>query len=626
MARFDVGLESVPTTTIGRAPAIVDTSSLAVTQLAGAFIGQYLKEKEQNASSRLMAGLQTDILKIGQAVERGERTLSQGNVMARQLTIEAITANPALSEGISELYTKTSKSAGLSAGKSEAQLRQEQFLEVRKDLADKGWLTANATEQEVSNQLKALQKYNQGVTELQDQQRQLTFTQGREELDANRKRAINEQIKDNARTSIRKVVNAQADRVRFHVNKWNQELTDGNRQQIFEQANALRSEILSSIPPREQLFLSDEEVSGMVGILLEPLDILKDRADKNMTAKWAQDRIDTTVALSTEDALRDPGVKKLSTWSRLVGEATLARLATNVTYARYMGPLLDGKGGKGTEGVPAEVSNSAVKSIIDAASTAPFNQQDKEIINEGLQNSISGILKDIVTDEAQGRINKPSDVEIGMKLLSDPAVSQKIVSGEIVLDANAKERGKRVLQEEYINKLVPTTRSLLSEPLKGDLKGKTLGDLFSLEKENGVLTAKIKPEAVSARAEELKQANPGVALFNPEALAEKEIRAFGKTKDLNTLVTNMNRAARVMATLNSTDNVDPILDTLVIGTLGGTPEEEAEPVANPKTQNLLEELGPDAKERFNSLSEENKQAILAMSPKQIQQLVSLLAP
>lgn len=637
MARFDVGLETQPTTTVGRAPAVVDTSALAVAQLAEAFAGQYFseqaelkKQEKKDAASALVAGLQTDILKLGQSVESGEKTLSQGNVLARQLTIETITANPSLSSELSKVYVDSAKAAGLTAGKSEAQLRQEQFLENRKALSDGGWVASDAGEVEVNSQLKAFQKYRGAVRDLEDSQRMLRYTMSREELDTNRKRAISDQAKENARMSIRQIVNSQAARVRALASRWNKELTDGNRQDIFEQADALRREVLAGIPPRDQLFLSDEEVDAMVGVMLQPLDTLKERAEKNMTAKWAQDRIDTTVKLATEDALQNTGIKKLHVWSSLVGETTLSRLATNTVYANYMGTLLDGKGGAGTTNVPKSISKEVISSIIDGANAKPLTSEDAQSINQGTENAVNGVLKDLITDDAQGRIVKPADVENGMRLLSDPAVSKKIISGEIKLDANTQNKARRIVQEEYINKLIPTTRAVLSEPAPSGIaaiEGKAMGNLVNLTSKNGVLSFEIKPEVIEEHAKLLKKEIPGVDIEQHRRAAERTFNSFSKIKDMKSLVTNINRAANVMSTLNRSSNTSESLDQLVGGLLNtGSSEPEQKVETNEKTKELIDGLPAQSRESFNSLPEETQMEILKMSPEQIQKVVSLLAP
>lgn len=578
MPRFDVGLESQPTTTIGSAPAVVDTSSLAVAQLAEAFAGQYLsqqqKQKEQeqkDAASIALAGLQTQVLKLGEAAETGELSLSKANIKGRQRLVEFIVNNPSLSKEAGQLYSATAKTAGLTAGKSDAQLRQEQFVQTRDQMVQQGWVSADATPQQVELMLPSLQKYNRSRQELVDLQKQLTFATGKEALDAGRVRAINEQAKQKAMQSLRSLANAQHSRVIGLVSQWNQQLTDGNRQQIFEQADALKRELLAAMPSVPQSFLSRDEVENIMNTVISPIDILKERADKNMTVKWAQDRIDSTVAISTEDALARKGLLKLHTWSRLVGEATLGRLNQNVEYQNYMGDLHALKGGKGTQDVSKATLQEAVQSAIDSASTKPLTSQDQEILNEGTQNSIEGILQDVVTDDAQGRINKPNDIDHVMKLMSDPAITKKILDGTVALSDNTKQKVTRVVQDEYINKLVPATKDVFTSNLgTAPFEKERVSDIVNLEKVNGVLTVTVKPEAIERREKMRVAESPFFETKEGAKLnAPRDIEKMEKIKDLRNLVANINRSARVMATLNKEQDTSKVLDTLFLGLVGG---------------------------------------------------------
>lgn len=637
MARFDVGLEATPTTTIGRGPAIIDTSALAVSQIAEAFAKQFVSEKfrqqesqKKDATSAALSGLQTDILKVGQAVESGEMNLSRGNIVTRQRLIEFITQNPSLSKEAGELYSATTKNAGLTAGKSEAQLRQEQFLSSRKDLADAGWVRQDASPDEVSKQLDKFQQNNRALKELQDAQRQLTFTAGREDLDASRKKAINEETKQVAKQSIRSLVNAQHSRVLAQVNQWNKELSDGNRQQIFEQADALKREILAGIPSVPQTFLSREEVDSMIGVILSPIDVLKERSEKNMSAKWAQDRIDTTTTIAREDALQNPGMLKLHTFSKLVGEATLSRLSTNVIYQDYMSNLINDKGGKGTSDVPKQVLSDVKDTVISAANSKQLLSEEQERVNTDMGSLISGVLKDAVTDSAQGNIQKPSDINHIMDMLSDPAVASKIVNGEVVLDDRARVKASNVVSAEYVSKLVPTTKKVLSEPVPSgipSIEGKSMGELYSLEVDlkSGALVATLKPEAIEAHAQSLSKELPDVSIETHRRVASNVLSNFSKSKDLKNLVTNINRSAKVMATLNREENPSSVIDSLVVGLLGGNPVEEV-PKSNADTEALINTLPDEAKERFNSLEPDVQEELKQLSPDQIRGMVSLMAP
>lgn len=632
MANFEETLSAVPTTTVGASPAIIDTSALAVAKLAEAFTGQFLdfkqkkaKQKKVDAEGKVLASLQSDILALGTAADQGSINLTEANVRARKRTQQALAQNPNLSKEIGKVFTQTRTSSGLSSGKTNSQLVQEERVRRSQDLIDRGWLASGATLDEADALFPVLKQQLQAEDSMKQHVAEVSAIQGDLSLNAAQRDAKLKTIGDKAKKDIRTVANSQYSRVVQEVNRLNRLVgtDDGSRQSVFEQLEVLEREIRENIPQVSRSFLDPKEVQAMMGGVFEPIDILKKRINENRTAKWANDNIESTRAIATEKAFQDPKFLLLHTFSRNIGEATVARYSTNVLYQNHMSDLAAGNGGKGTGDVGKEVKVLESQTIKEAAANKELSPED----NITLSNMIEGTIKDLVTDDAQGRISRPADLSAGIDMLSDTNVNRKVASGEIVLDDATLIRGQRIVQDTFISKLAPTIGPALNFQ-SNVFEGKAIGQVYNLAIENGVLTVKISPEGqalVEAHRKKIQdEAFEGPTRGTAGRLAVELQEVVAEVDGLQRVVAAANKSARAMATLSKTTKIEPFLQPLIEGLLGGEVEEE--PVIDSKTQELIDTLPEEAAERFNSLDEEQKARILSMSPDEIRNIVSAFAP
>lgn len=576
MANFEETLSVVPTTTVGASPAIIDTSALAVAKLAEAFTGGFLdfKQKEAkqesiNAEGKVLSSLQSDILSLGTAADQGSITLTEANVRARQRTQQALAQNPGLSKDIGKIFSNTRTSAGLSAGKTNAQLIQAEKVRRTQDLVDRGWLASGATLEEADALFPVLQQQLKAEDSMKQHVAEVSAISSDLSLEAKVRDSKLDAINDKAKKDIRSVANAQYSRVTQEVNRLNRLAgsDEGSRRDVFEQLESLEREIRENIPQVSRSFLEPSEVQAMMGAVFEPISILKKRINENRTAKWAKDNIDSTTAVATEKALQDPKFLLLHTFSRNIGESTVSRYTANKLYQNHMSSLSIGNGGTGTKNVPSSVKNLESQTIKEAAASKDLSTDD----NETLSNMIEGTIRDIVTDDAQGRINRPSDLSVGIDMLSDTNVNRKVASGEIVLDEATLERGQRIVQDTFLSQLAPAVRPTLGFQ-SNVFEGKALGQVYDLKIENGVLTVQISPEGQALievhRKKIQEEAFEGPTRGSAGRLAVELQEVNAEVEGLQRVVAAANKSARAMATLSKTTKVEPFLRPLIEGLLG----------------------------------------------------------
>ncbi len=639
MAKFDSTLNVVPTQTTASSPVVVDTSALAVAQLAEAFTGQFaafkVKEKKQDAedaSNKVLAGVASGIQKLGAAAESGQITLSQARVQMTDLVSSTIVANTSLTEEISKIAASSRTSSGLGAGKSQAQLAQERQVDTKKAMVDIGWVSPDATDSEVNELVPKLQMKQQSQENLRVLSAELAAANADATLQGTKGAAVKAAIQDKMKTEVRTIAVAEHARISTEVQRLNRVTgTDSaSRQDAVEQLDALEDSLRAGVSGAANAFLNQDEIDNMLSGVLQPISILRQRFNENRPAKWANDHIAGSKAKTDVEFFSDRGRQVLSSFSRNVGPSVVGTFFVEKTAEEFMGDLLIGKGGKGTEGVDPKTLIEADKLIETAAKKQDLNEEDQE----SLSNSVSGMLQNIVVDNALGRVNSPKDIAMVVNRLADPNVNQKVVSGELDLSLEDRQRGLAVIRDQYIDQLLPATNKILN--LKSPIEGQqSIGESFDFNIENGVLVVNLNPES----QEIFKKAS--TLAVQPKSLDKATFQEQSKAislrfdvnralKDMKQVVASVNKAARASATLNKTSKFEPMLKDFMTGLLGGEVQEDtpkkAAPKANPETQKLINELTPEQQETFKKLSPEQVSFVSSLSPEAIQNLVSLSAP
>ncbi len=612
MAEFNSDLNVVPTQTVGQSPVIVDTSSLAVAKLAEAFTGQFFAEKAQ-AKKRVLGEVASFIQRTGASANmKGGPSLSQAKLKVNTFLASTLANNPQLTAEIGKVASSNLSTSGLSAGKSQAVLRQEQEVAVKEELIRQGKISPLATEEDIVELVPALQKQNAAETELKRLAVQF-------ETEQKNKKAINANTLDLMKTEVRKIAVGEHERVSLIVKRLNEVTGDdvGSRKEAEGQLDALEAEIRGKVSGTAGSLFNQTEIDGMLSGVLSPINALRKRINENRSAKWANDQLTTMKATNDVDFYRDDDLGKVATLVRNLGPSAVAIFSINKASQKFIGEYLNGKGGKGTEGVTPDTKKAIQSTVKELSVKKDLDEQGKE----DLANLVEGTLKDLVTDNAQGRVTSPKDLTQAIDILADPNLNKKVASGEIVLNPETVARGERVIQETFLSKLLPSIRKQMALPIK-TIEGKPLGSLVDVKFENGVLTIDLTEEAKKTRS--LRESVMAFSYKSSSGLNKKHIRdEEAALKDLRSLVASINKVAVAKATLDGTSKTEGIIKPLVESLLGGEVET---PKKDNRTEALINTLSPEAAERFNSLSTEQQTLISSMSPDEIRNIVSTFAP
>ena len=641
MATFDSTLNVVPTQTTATSPAIIDTSALAVAKLAESFTGQFLqfKDKEKkdaalDAKNKVLSDVAVGITKLGTAAESGQITLTQARVQRGDLVAQAMTANPSLAAEITKISGSASTNVGLSTGKTQAQIAQDQKVALKKDMVEIGWVSPEASESEVNELAPKLQAKLQSQENLKVLGKELTVARSQIGLETEQEAAVTRKISDKMKNEVRTIAVSEHGRIAVEVQRLNRTTgTDtASVQSAVEQLDALEDQLRSSVSGTASAFLKQDDIDDILAGVLEPIAILKQRFNEGKASKWATFEINKSKSETDVEFLSDPINSRLSAFSRNIGQSVLATQIVENQANRYIAPLMAGKGGTGTQDVTPKTKQQSVELIKEGARQDTLKQEDQD----SLSKLVSGTLKDVVTDDAQGRVNSPKDIATTIEMLADPAVNKKVASGEIVLGIDELQRAEAVIRDQYLGKLVPVTNQVLNTP--SPFEGQqSIGEAFDFNIENGVLVVNFTPEA----KEQIAKANVLRRESKPFPASERTILITDAAKlvidvrnsmnDMKQVVASANKAARAMATLNRSTKFEPILKSVLTGILGGEvkekqPELPKKTTPDPRTEELIKGLEPASLERFNKLKPEDQSRILSMSPNQIQQAAGLLAP
>lgn len=580
MAQFDTNLEATPTQTVGSSPVVISQEGLGIAQAAQAFTGMFLdfkaKEKKQeveDARAKLLAGVTNDIIALGQASEQqGGLSLQQAKVGSLNVVRQAIERNPSLTKEIQEAAASARTLTGLGGGKTSAQLRAEEFTDRRKAIIESGRGNSQMTDNEVAALEPSLQAQQQSENTLKQIAQQHSVALSGLNLDKNQKDAINARTEELLKTEVRKIAVSEQEMfstLAESLLRQNGDSIEG-RKKTVEALEARAAQIRAQVGGAANAFLKQDEIEDMLAGVLGPIDILRKSVEEGKDIRWINKSIELHKSQATLEFYNDPNLKKLAILSKELGPTVFETYAKETAVRDYIGKIVNDGGGSGTDGITPEDKQKAVEFIKEFAKNSKLSDSAKE----NLSSSISGVIKDAVTDNAQGRLVKPGSIGNVIDMLSDPTINQKVANGSIVVSEDDRQRGRVVVQTVYADKIEPKIREIFSTP-SPLLDGQPVGNFYTPAIKGGVLTMELSPEgkklkeAFNTKLRESVPVSVGSSLetsANKQLLRDRE-RDVKILKDINDMVKAANSVGMAMATLNKQTDPSSTLNELMEGIL-----------------------------------------------------------
>lgn len=582
MAQFDTNLEATPTQTVGSSPVVISQEGLGIAQAAQAFTGMFLdfkaKEKKQeveDARAKLLAGVTNDIIALGQASEQqGGLSLQQAKVGSLNVVRQAIERNPSLTKEIQEAAASARTLTGLGGGKTSAQLRAEEFTDRRKAIIESGRGNSQMTDNEVAALEPSLQAQQQSENTLKQIAQQHSVALSGLNLDKNQKDAINARTEELLKTEVRKIAVSEQEMfstLAESLLRQNGDSIEG-RKKTVEALEARAAQIRAQVGGAANAFLKQDEIEDMLAGVLGPIDILRKSVEEGKDIRWINKSIELHKSQATLEFYNDPNLKKLAILSKELGPTVFETYAKETAVRDYIGKIVNDGGGSGTDGIAPEDKQKAVEFIKEFAKNSKLSDSAKEDLNS----SISGVIKDAVTDNAQGRLVKPGSIGNVIDMLSDPTINQKVANGSIVVSEDDRQRGRVVVQTVYADKIEPKIREIFSTP-SPLLDGQPVGNFYTPTIKGGALTMELSPEgkklkeAFNTKLRESVPVSVGSSLetsANKQLLRDRE-RDVKILKDINDMVKAANSVGMAMATLNKQTDPSSTLNELMEGILSG---------------------------------------------------------
>ena len=471
------------------------------------FFKSALTKQADEQKTGVLAGLQSDIMLIADAVDQGRMKVPEARSRLRALNAQYVADNPGIIDDINTLQAKLTSNAGLaqiSVTGNEDYQRQQKLVD---DAVNGGWQAPGMSEDTaVSNMLNA----KRDVESLAAFKRSIEYKQAtRQEITEEDKWKATQTLKSFVNNSYPWVV-SQVEQARALIDNGGdagviiQQLKDNIGQQTA-QIGFLRT------------VGGDVNTDYMLAGVDKLISNFEDYATGKTTTEVYNARSAAIEAQNKATLMADPKLGPLISASNLIGNSNpqlIVGMSTEVSriFGQNATLSVDDKGNIKTDaGKPADVLGDSAEirqyfniltDGMTKSATSPTPEVNKEVATQ-LTNLLRGV------DAYSMSVNDARDFKSIIEFFANPTVGKFAEANKAVIPKGVQDKASAIIQAQYENVLLPLVEKIWNQTVvasypndRGSPSGSAMSPLYSLPLKDLVdpvwdgtgITFKPKPE------------------------------------------------------------------------------------------------------------------------------------